>query len=290
MTSIVVFGGSGFIGSHVSDKLSEAGHNVKIFDTKTSDWLREDQQMIIGDILDFDSIVDAVKSCDVVYNFAALSDINESIDHPIKTVDINIRGNINILEACRDQNIKHYIYASTVYVHSREGSFYRCSKQAAESYIEEYNRVFGLNYSILRFGSLYGPRSDKNNAIYNILSKAIKSGKVEYVGSEDALREYIHVEDAALASVKALDKDFLNTSVILTGQEPMKVTELLKMIAEILNINEQEVKLINKKQHGHYIRTPYSVGTDTGKKYTPSMHIDLGQGLMQMINQIKSSE
>ena len=290
MTAIIVFGGSGFIGSHVSDKLSDAGHNVTIFDNRPSSWLRSDQKIIIGDITDIDKVQDAIKNNEVVYNYAALSDINEAINDPVKTVDINIKGNLNILEACRVNNINHYIYASSVYVHSREGSFYRCSKQAAESYIEEYQKIYGIKYSILRFGSLYGPRSDESNAIYNIITNAIKTGKIEYVGSEDSLREYIHVEDAAAASVKALEEEFINSSVILTGQEPMRVLDLLKMIAEILGYEEKSVSLINKKQPGHYIRTPYAVSSKLGKKYIPSMHVDLGQGLMQMINQIKDSD
>lgn len=290
MTAIIVFGGSGFIGSHVSDKLSDAGHNVTIFDNRPSSWLRSDQKIIIGDITDIDKVQDAIKNNEVVYNYAALSDINEAINDPVKTVDINIKGNLNILEACRVNDINHYIYASSVYVHSREGSFYRCSKQAAESYIEEYQKIYGIKYSILRFGSLYGPRSDESNAIYNIITNAIKTGKIEYVGSEDSLREYIHVEDAAAASVKALEEEFINSSVILTGQEPMRVLDLLKMIAEILGYEEKSVSLINKKQPGHYIRTPYAVSSKLGKKYIPSMHVDLGQGLMQMINQIKDSD
>ncbi len=290
MTAIIVFGGSGFIGSHVSDKLSDAGHNVTIFDNRPSSWLRSDQKIIIGDITDIDKVQDAIKNNEVVYNYAALSDINEAINDPVKTVDINIKGNLNILEACRINNINHYVYASSVYVHSREGSFYRCSKQAAESYIEEYQKIYGIKYSILRFGSLYGPRSDESNAIYNIITNAIKTGKIEYVGSEDSLREYIHVEDAAAASVKALEEEFINSSVILTGQEPMRVLDLLKMIAEILGYEEKSVSLINKKQPGHYIRTPYAVSSKLGKKYIPSMHVDLGQGLMQMINQIKDSD
>ena len=290
MTSIIVFGGSGFIGSHVADKLSDEGHDVTIFDIKKSPWLRDDQKMVEGDITNKEEVDQIIKKNDIVYNFAALSDINEAIDDPVKTVDINICGNINILESCKVNNVKKFIYASTVYVHSREGGFYRCSKQASECYIEEYNKVYGLNYSILRFGSLYGPRSEKSNAIYKIILRAIKTGKIEYVGSEDSLREYIHVEDAARASVKALEKDFTNTSVILTGQEPMRVIDLLKMIAEIMNISENSISLINEKKPGHYVRTPYSVSSNAGHKYTPSMHIDLGQGLMQMINEIKDSE
>ena len=73
----------------------------------------------------------------------------------IETVETNILGNVHVLEACRVNNVKRFIYGSTVYVYSREGNFYRCSKQAAEGYVEEYRSAYNLDYTILRYGSLY---------------------------------------------------------------------------------------------------------------------------------------
>ena len=154
MSKVIVFGGSGFIGSHSADKLSDAGHNVTIFDNKASNYLRTDQKIIIGDILDFDRVMKSVKGCQYVFNFAAISDLNFALKEPKLTVNINILGNLNILEACRLNKVKRFIYASSVYVHSNEGGFYRCSKQAAESYVKEYYKLYELNYTILRYGSL----------------------------------------------------------------------------------------------------------------------------------------
>ena len=76
-----------------------------------------------------------------------------------------------------------------------------------------------MKYTILRYGSLYGPRANASNGMYKIISKAIKTGKLQYHGHPETMRQYIHVEDAAKASVVALDDDFINQSVILTGQE-----------------------------------------------------------------------
>ena len=95
-------------------------------------------------------------------------------------------GNLNVLEACRTNNVRRFIYASTVYVHSRQGGFYRCSKQASEAYVEEYQKIFGLDYTILRYGSLYGPRADHNNGLYRIIKSALENGKVSYEGDIDA--------------------------------------------------------------------------------------------------------
>lgn len=281
-----VLGGSGFLGSHVSDKLSVNGYHVRVFDRKPSIWLSKEQEMIIGDLLNLKEVEEAVKGSDVVYNFAALADLNEGLNKPIDTINFNILGNAHAMEACRKFDVKRFLYASTIYVYSRDGGFYRCSKQSSEHYVEEYQKVYGLDYTILRFGSLYGPRSEQTNGLYKIVKHAIEKGVVRYEGSAEAMREYIHVEDAAEASVFALHDDFKNQNVTLTGQETMRVKDLLKMLAEILGI-EKEIDFIDKKNTGHYVRTPYAYQPKISKKYVPPLHVDLGQGLIQLINEIK---
>lgn len=286
---ITVIGGSGFLGSHVADQLSESGYHVCIYDCVPSQWLRPDQEMIVGDLLEVDKLNSAIAGAEAVYNFAALADLNEALDKPVKTVEINILGNVHILEACRKNKVKRFVYASTVYVQSRDGGFYRCSKQAAENYVEEYNRSFGLDYTILRYGSLYGPRATLSNGLLRIVKSALETGVVRYQGSPDTLREYIHVEDAARASVVALGEDFRNQSIVLTGQEPMRVYDLLKMLAEILGIPDN-VEFKTNEYAGHYIRTPYAYQPKPGRKYIPPMHVDLGQGLLQVIGEVTVSE
>jgi UDP-glucose 4-epimerase len=287
--NITVIGGSGFLGSHVADQLSNAGHLVKIFDMKISPWLRDDQEMIVGDLMNIENIENAIKDSDIVYHFAALSDLNDAINKPLETVRINVLGTVQILDICRKYAIKRFIYASTVYVYSREGGFYRCSKQASEHYIEEYNRVYGLEYTILRYGSLFGPRSDESNGLFRIVRDAIKTGhlKISKV-SPEAIREYIHVEDAAKASVIALGEDFKNESIVLTGHEPMNVADFMKMLAEILGFST-DIQFLYTEQSSHYIRTPYSYQPKLGRKYTPPLHVDLGQGLIQLINEVSQS-
>ena len=287
--NITVIGGSGFIGSHVADQLSEEGYQVKIFDRKDSPWKKENQEMIVGDMLDTGMLNKAIAGSKAVYNFAALGELDQARTLPVETVKSNVLGNVQVLEACRANDVKRFIFASTVYVYSREGSFYRCSKQAAESYIEEYENVYGLDYTILRYGSLYGPRSENTNGLMRIVRDALDTGVVKYNGSPDAFREYIHVEDAAKASVKALGEDFRNQSVVLTGQEPMRVVDLLKMLAEILGLPES-VEFIEGNHLGHYNRTPYAYLPKLGRKYVPPFHVDLGQGLMQLIDEIRAEK
>ena len=286
MKKVLVFGGSGFLGSHVVDKLVHKGYEVIVCDQEKSNYLDQNQDFRKCNILNLKEVRDAVKGSDIVYNFAALADLNEAINKPIETININILGNANILEACREFSVERFVYASTVYVYGREGGFYRCSKKAAEDYVKEYLKSFNLNYTILQYGSLYGPRSNLSNGLYRILDSAIKTGYLKYDGDPNATRSYIHVEDAAESSVNILTKEYINESVIMSGLEPMKIIDMLKTIAEIMDLSEERIKFSDQQQTGHYVMTPYSYQNDIGKKYIPSKHIDLGQGLLQLINLI----
>ena len=170
---IVFFGGSGFLGSHVCDKLSDAGHDVTIVDLRPSPYLRPDQKMVTGSLLDEDLVNAVVSGADAVFDFAGLADIGESNQKPVETARINVLGNVILLEACRKAGVKRYVFASTLYVYGKSGGFYRCSKQSCELYIENYHDMFGLEYTILRYGSLYGPRADRRNAINRFVAEAL---------------------------------------------------------------------------------------------------------------------
>jgi UDP-glucose 4-epimerase len=287
-TRVVVVGGSGFLGSHVADQLSQAGYQVAIYDRRQSPWLRPEQEMIVGDLLDRERLARAVAGAEVVYNFAALADLNQALTQPIETVRVNVLGNTHALEACRINGVRRFLYASTVYVYSREGGFYRCSKQSAEQYVEEFQHAFGLDYTILRYGSLYGPRADETNGLYRIVRHALLTGTVSYVGNPDSIRDYIHVEDAARASVMALGDEFRNESVVLTGHDGIRVLDLLKMLAEILGIPDA-VDFRDEAYAGHYVRTPYAYQPKLGRKYAPPLHVELGQGLLQLIEEVRAT-
>ena len=114
MKKVVVIGGSGFIGSHVADSLSSAGYQVTIYDQIESNWLRSDQEMVIGDVQDGEKLHHIIAGAEFVYNFAALADLNQALDKPLQTASINIIGNLNVLEACVSHRVKRFIFASTV--------------------------------------------------------------------------------------------------------------------------------------------------------------------------------
>ncbi len=281
----IVFGGSGFLGSHVADVLTNAGYHVIVYDLVKSKYLKPTQEMIVGDILNENKINEIVQGSDVVYNFAAIADLEDAVEHPLDTVKINIIGNTIILEACKKSNVKRFVFASSLYVYSKAGSFYRSTKQACELLIENYYEMFGLNYTILRYGSLYGPRADEHNFIYKIIKQALTENRIVREGDGYELREYIHIYDAAKMSVTILDKNFENQSVIITGTQQMKVRDLLTMIKEMLD-NKVEIQYVTPKYNIHYEITPYCFSPKLASRIINNTYIDLGQGIFECIKDI----
>jgi UDP-glucose 4-epimerase len=289
---VIVFGGSGFLGSHVADALSARKHQVTIFDSRPSTFLRADQKFTQGDMLDLDSVVQAVQGHEALYNFAGIADIDECLTHPIETVRVNVLGCLNQLEAARAARIRRFVFASSIYVYSESGGFYRTSKQACELYIEEYHRLHGLDYTILRYGTLYGPRADQRNSVYRYLRQAIDERRISVIGNEDALREYIHVRDAARASEEILALEFRNENVTITGHQPMRLKELLTMIQEIVG-TEVQISITPPRENcqplGHYNMTPYRFHPKIAKKLASNYYFDLGQGLLDCLEEIYGS-
>jgi UDP-glucose 4-epimerase len=283
---IIVFGGSGFIGSHICDELSDRGHEVTIFDTQKSKYLRSDQNMIIGDITNKEEIYEAVKGHDIIYNFAAVADIDEAMHKPEQTVVVNILGNVLLLEAAKDLGIKRFVYASTIYVYGKAGGFYRVSKQASEEYIESYHKYYGINYTILRYGTLYGPRSDTRNSVYRYLKSALINKKIVYCGDGNEKREYIHVRDAARLSVDILDEKYENEHIVVVGHNQMRVDDLFTMIKEILGGKIDIIYEGTKAQDTHYKMTPHSFYPTVAHKLVSHYYMDLGQGILNNIHEI----
>jgi len=287
MKNVVIFGGSGFLGSYVADELTRRDYSVTIADINSSLFLKPSQKFEKVDILDISSIKNIIKDANIVYNFVAIANLDDAIHDPINAMSINVMGNLNILEACREHGrIERFVYASSAYALSSEGSFYGISKQSSEKLTEEYYKRYGLKYTVIRYGSLYGERASHNNYIYNLLKDAIQNGELHYKGDGEDLREYIHASDAAKLSVDMLeDNQYENEHIILTGTERLKRIELLTMISEIMQ-NKLEVKQISDNNLGHYKITPYSYHPTVAKKLVANPYIDLGQGLLECIQEI----
>lgn len=289
MKKAIVFGGAGFVGSHVADALSARSIEVTVFDLEPSRYLTKNQTFIQGNVLDAEKVQNAIKGMHYVYNFAGQADIDVGIQNPSQTLAVNIQGTTNILEACKVHSIERFVFASSVYVYSDAGGFYRVSKQSCELIIEEYERLFQLPYTILRYGSLYGPRSDLRNFIHHTLRQAIHEKKILVDCALEDQREFIHVLDAAQMSVDALNTEYKNTHVMLTGFQKISRLDLLNTIKEILN-NEIQIVLPNNlkddRLNGHYKLTPYLFQPKLCKKMVSKNYIDLGQGLLNLIEEM----
>ena len=281
----LVLGGSGFLGSHVADALTEAGYRVRLFDLVRSPYLRAGQEMVVGDLMDRQAVAKAAVGCDYVYNFAGIADIDDAKDRPVDTAAFNVVGNVHALEAARLSGAKRFIFASSVYVYAETGSFYRASKQSAERFVEAYHERYRLPYTILRYGSLYGRRADERNGIFRLLKQALEKKSVTYSGSGEAMREYIHVTDAAKLSVKVLEQEYENRHLILSGHERMSVKTLMKMISEMVP-GGVEIKFGNETSEGHYDITPYAFHPKVGHKLVANDYVELGQGILDCLADI----
>lgn len=286
--NILIFGGSGFLGSYVSEELCNRGYSVLVADISKPSFEYKGQNYLKCDILNKEQ-VDKIVSEDFsyIYNFAALADIDEAKDAPVQTMEINVMGNLNILESCRKHNIKRLIYASSAYAFSKKGSFYGISKHMSEKLVEEYYAKYGVEYTIIRYGSLYGEYADEHNYIYSLLKKAITEKKIELPGDGSEMREYIHARDAAKLSADIIENDaFKNETLVLTGLERFNRIELFTMIKEILN-DDVEIVHTDKNMTGHYKVTPYSFHPSIAKKLIANPYIDMGQGLVECLRIIQ---
>jgi len=286
---VVVFGGCGFIGSYVVEELLSKGYEVIAADLQNSKYV-DNKYFQKCDILDKDKVDSLIKNSDIVYNFAGFANLDDAIANPVKAIELNVMGNLNILESCKNHKIKRFVYASSAYAMSDKGSFYGISKLTSEKLIEEYYKKFGLEYSIVRYGSVYGDRDYHNNYIYNLVKDAMKTKQINHSGDGEEIREYIHVLDVAKLSIEIVESDeFINEHIILTGVERMHRKELFYMINEILG-NKIDIKMNDDGYHNHYKITPYSFSPTRSKKLVANPYIDLGQGILDCIHDIEENK
>ena len=241
----IVTGGSGFIGSHVVDKLINAGHEVVVMDHRIKPH-RNDVEFKDVDIVDFSSVLDATKDCDYIFHLAAMSNVNHVYEKPVYSVELNVTGTVNILEAARQNSCKRVIFASTVWVYSGcngmyvnesspffmpgAGHIYSSSKIAGEFLICDYQKLYGVPYTILRYGIPYGPRMRMELVIPIFLKKALDGEPLTLAGDGSQYRNFIYVEDLADAHVLALSKKAENEILNLEGMRRISIKEIAQTI------------------------------------------------------------
>ena len=195
-------------------------------------------------------------------------------------------GSIHTLEASVRSKVRRYIFASSIYVLSRQGGFYKSSKQSIENFIDEYKKKNNLKYTILRYGSVYGPDSDKRNGIKKLIISALKDKSITYGGTARAERRFIHVNDAVKSSVKVLDKKFINKRVLITGNKSIKIKKLISEIKSILRINKKVI-FKRKPMMGHYDKNPFNDYPKKQITFFVKPSISLKSGIIKIVDELK---
>jgi len=223
---ILVTGGAGFIGSNVADLLIESGHEVHVMDNLSTGFrenLNPRASFLEMDIRSPEA-AEAVRTggFDILCHHAAQMDVRRSVREPLFDADVNILGTISLLEAARDGGVKRVVYASTggaVYgepssIPVREDHpvnpicHYGISKHTVEHYLFLYRHLYGLDYVVLRYPNVYGPRQNPHGeaGVTAIFSLAyLENRRPRINGDGEQLRDYVHVRDIARANLLAMD-------------------------------------------------------------------------------------
>lgn len=285
----LVTGGKGFLGHHIVRELLKNNIETVLLDNSPNAIPIDNSNLecITGDILDSDVLLDAMDGCDVVFHTAALANLDIARKRPVETMEINVVGTAKCLQAAAEAGVKRFMFASSIYTAGNWGSFYRISKQTGESLCKTFHEEYGIGYTILRYGSLYGREANHWNFIYGICKSLLTAGEYTYISPPDSIREYIHINDAARETVRiAQDSQFKNKAVLITGHQRMMVRELFDMIGEILGRNIK-INYTPAEQHQHYIRTAYSFEAEVPLRINLSTYVDISEGILDCLREVQ---
>lgn len=255
MLKCVVIGGSGFIGSHVMCALVQAGHEVTNVDLVQGN---VPVRQFAIDLRDTDALrpIFQKHGKDAVYLIAAVADARKALDKPVEAIDVNIRGAASVLEAARAAQVDRVFLASTVWVYNAAdqsntspiiteeesilaggggGHVYTTSKIAAEMLCHDFYRLYGLNFTILRYGIPYGPGMWSGLALRTFLDNSFTGKPIKIFGDGGAVRQFVYVEDLAMAHVLALKNEAVGQTYNLEGDRKVTIRELAETVAKFVN-------------------------------------------------------
>jgi UDP-glucose 4-epimerase len=248
--NILITGGSGFIGSHIVDKLSALKHKVRILDLKPP--YQKNIEFIRGDFLSRKDLKKAIKDIDVIYHIGGFSNIDYVKDNPVETVRLNILGTAELLNAARKNNVKRFIFASSVYINDSKGHIYTTSKISSEMLCKNFFTLYGLPYTILRYGTVYGPRSRMVDVISRFVETAFYQNKIFIYGNGNQKRNFIFVEDLAEASTKILKKIGENKTYIIADSRTTSIKELANIIRRKFDNKPKIIRLPTRSRVDDY--------------------------------------
>jgi len=241
---VLVTGGSGFIGSHVVDKLVEHSYDVRVFDKIKP--RRSDVDWFQGDLLNDSSLMLACRDVDIIFHLAAIADVNVGIANPELCLTINETGLLKLLTTATAEEVNRVVLASTTWVYGRvqgvvdEDSpvpmpdhIYTKTKIGQEHLLYTWHQHYGLPYTILRYDIPYGPRMRSNLVIAVFVKRALEKKPITVFGDGNQGRCFVYVEDLAEGNVAALQKEGKNEILNLAGSEFITVNEIVNNLKRI---------------------------------------------------------
>jgi UDP-glucose 4-epimerase len=249
---VLVTGGAGFIGSHIVDALAVGGAEVAVLDnlaTGRIENVRRDVAFYRGDLMDREFVFGCVERerPEVIIHQAAQASAPKSLADPSEDAAINIVGSVNLLEAARAGVVRKVVYASSAAVYGNPRrlpvdhlhpvdpiSFYGLSKYTVERYLAIYGELYGLDYTVLRYANVYGPRQDAGGegGVVSIFADRLQRGEQPVIyGDGEQTRDFIHVFDVARANLCAMEKGSRMAFNIGTGR-PVTVNRLFEILKE----------------------------------------------------------
>lgn len=244
---VLVTGGSGFIGSHVVDKLCDRGIRVRVFDMVMPTF-RDDVEFYHGSLLDLEALRMALGGIDAVFHLAAVADVKDVYEDPHYSESINVRGTINVLEAVRRGSKQPVIYGSTTWVYGDAAEdvvdettplrppshLYTATKIASEYYCQCYSRLYGIPVTVLRYGIPYGPRARDGAVVPIFVGKAFRGEPLTIAGDGAQFRKFVYVEDLAEGNVLALKTIARNKVYNLDGTERVSIRQIAETIQRLV--------------------------------------------------------
>jgi UDP-glucose 4-epimerase len=252
VSRILVTGGSGFIGSHVVDKLADAGFEPRIYDLRPSPHHEPGSvDTVVGDLFDGKALRAAMEDCDAVVHLAAYADVGIVAEQPVDAEECNSRGTLAVLEAARATGTR-VVYGSTIWIYGASGEgvidedspiglpdhLYTASKLAGEMYCTSYAELYDVPCVILRFGIPYGPRARPSAVIPIFVSKALAGEPLTIAGDGQQTRRFIYVEDLAEGIVAGLEAGADGRVYNLAGDETVTIRELADTVSELVGDTE----------------------------------------------------
>lgn len=254
MTTTLVTGGAGFIGSNLAKALLNEGHTVKIIDdlsTGHKENIPMGVEFINGSITDMETVKKAVVGVEHVFHLAAMASVPRSIKMPLETTDVNVNGTLNILLASRDAGVKRVVFSSSASIYGdspvlpkkenmppNPKSPYGLTKYTAEKYTQLFYSLYGLETVALRYFNVYGPNQDPNSQYSAVIPKFITSiltnKKITIDGDGEQSRDFTYVKDAVRANMmSAVSKKGAGEIFNIAGGKTVTLNQLKDMICEI---------------------------------------------------------